>query len=124
MLSKHLINIVISLFFRLIKQQCGLRVCFKESSLIMKAYFKTVHDITKIDIGEIDIYFSLGDIVVESKYNEKHGTKEIEIRGILDFNPIYSNLDLRRLIRPELLIIQGVISLFIDFPITVYDITS
>lgn len=90
----------------------------------MKAYFKTVHDITKIDIGEIDIYFSLGDIVVESKYNEKHGTKEIEIRGILDFNPIYSNLDLRRLIRPELLIIQGVISLFIDFPITVYDITS
>ncbi|MDY8106031.1 hypothetical protein Ped0055_04575 [Pediococcus pentosaceus] len=67
----------------------------------MKAYFKTVHDITKIDIGEIDIYFSLGDIVVESKYNEKHGTKEIEIRGILDFNPIYSNLDLRRLISPN-----------------------
>ncbi|QHS03711.1 hypothetical protein [Pediococcus acidilactici] len=89
----------------------------------MRVFFRTVHDIKKIDIGEIDIYFSFGNIVVESKCDEEHGIKEIEIRGSLDFDPIYSNLDVGRLIRPELLIVQGIISLFIDFPVTVDDIT-
>ena len=50
--------------------------------------------------------------------------KCIEIKGYVNKNSKQSLFETGRLIRPLLLIIQGMLSLFLDIPITVYEIES
>lgn len=74
--------------------------------------------------NDIEIYFQLKDITVQSITAERKEEIRIEIKGTMDIDSIYSRFDVARLTRPWLLIIHGILSLFLDYPVTVYDITE
>lgn len=76
------------------------------------------------DIENLKIYFCYENIIVESIIDTKQNVKCIEIKGYVNKNSKQSLFETGRLIRPLLLIIQGMLSLFLDIPITVYEIES
>jgi hypothetical protein len=96
----------------------------REDENILKTHFFTVHsvDSNTYDLSNIKIYFSFNGITVESISRDK--STVIAVRGELNIDPIYSQVKTSRLMRPWLLVIQGIISLFLECPITIYDITE
>nr|WP_243683404.1 hypothetical protein [Lactiplantibacillus plantarum] len=96
----------------------------REDENILKTHFFTVHsvDSNTYDLSNIKIYFSFNGITVESISRDK--STVIAVRGELNIDPIYSQVETSRLMRPWLLVIQGIISLFLECPITIYDITE
>lgn len=98
----------------------------KRRGININVNFCIVQDIPENfpDIEDLKIYFCYENIIVESIIGTKQNVKCIEIKGYVNKNSKQSLFETGRLIRPLLLIIQGILSLFLDIPITVYEIES